>query len=200
MQSLDPEKAYSIAGRLTTIPDFPRNEEAIEATAEDLIRWCRGSNEGEREWSPEAQAIWTVEKARESWNSWIGSAALKSIFDSKFVILPTQPLNLGERPPIDCRRCGDTGVVQNATGRYEWCGCDQADRMRVELPDWLQFMNREKPKRTVKPLSPWPADLKPITQADIDAAVIESRRQRDEEITRLAKRELLDDENLGPIQ
>lgn len=45
--------------------------------------------------------------------------------------------------------------------------------------------------QSVPPPTPWPAGLKPITQEDIDLAVLESRRLKDEELTELAKRELL---------
>jgi hypothetical protein len=52
-----------------------------------------------------------------------------------------QVQDYGEKPPILCQNCNDTGVTKSAEG-YTWCICDQAMALQKELPDWLQVLNR----------------------------------------------------------
>jgi hypothetical protein len=49
-----------------------------------------------------------------------------------------------EKPAIVCSLCNDTGVItiDLVKRTYGWCNCSQGARLREELPDWLDTMNR----------------------------------------------------------
>jgi hypothetical protein len=85
---LDYEAAFRFARALSTLDGFPRYDEAIEATASDLVRWCLGRVIEGRVWSAEAQAFWLVTEAREHWDKWKGTAALRDLFRARFVPEP----------------------------------------------------------------------------------------------------------------
>lgn len=146
---LDLEVALKLATQLTTIADCPRSAIAIEATAQDLIRWCRGWIGQNNVWPPEAQARWLVREARETWTEkWLGTGALKQLLDARFpsTSLPgnaAQPL--GEKPPIECRNCQDNGWLC-VRGRHQYCDCDLGTRMRedfgADAQKWLDRMDR----------------------------------------------------------
>lgn len=82
LADLDPALALKLATQFKSLPGFPWD--AVDVTAEDLIRWCRGGIETNTIWPPEAQARWLVDEARETWEKWKGTAALRSLFMSKF--------------------------------------------------------------------------------------------------------------------
>lgn len=189
LADLDPALALVLATELTTIQDCPRSNVAINATAQDLIRWCRGWIGNNNVWPPEAQARWLVREAREKWaEKWLGTGALKQLLDARFPpsnLAGNAAQPLGEKPPIECSDCNDTGIIQ-VRGRHQYCDCDLGARMRTDLGDnatrWLERMDgslgarRRVPEPRREPREIVPAtNLKPITQADIDRAVEEAR-------------------------
>lgn len=48
-----------------------------------------------------------------------------------------------EKPEIVCHTCKDAGVIDGPAG-YAWCTCDQAVKLRDEIPNWLDTMNKFK--------------------------------------------------------
>lgn len=82
---LNIQYARDLADRLRTIHGFPDSEAVVEATAQDLIRWCEGANLKGEWWSPEKQAEWLVTTARDEWEEWTSTADLRELFLSKFL-------------------------------------------------------------------------------------------------------------------
>ena len=84
MADLDWGVALNLAGSLVTI-GHPYQKAAIEATAQDLTKWCRGAIIEGRVWNPEAQAQAIVDEAR-MWDSWPdgGTKQLRALFLAKF--------------------------------------------------------------------------------------------------------------------
>ena len=125
------EVALEMAGALSTIDEFPRNHGAMRATAEDLVRWCKGAFLEGLAWSAEAQASWLVETARETFTKWPGTAALKQLFHDKFSkrVLPReQETEFVNRGPI-CALCSGTGwriIERNGTSGAARCSCHQS--------------------------------------------------------------------------
>jgi hypothetical protein len=159
---LDSTVANTLAAKFKTIVGFPWD--ALHATAEDLVRWCTGAVVDNRVWPPEAQARRLVNEARETWEKWAGTAALKALFDAKFRN-KKPPANgfqdPGEEPPIECVNCTDTGIVR-FRGRHQYCDCDLGVRMHTDSGEngkkWLARMDksfvasfRPEPVRRAKP-------------------------------------------------
>jgi hypothetical protein len=173
------EAALAFAQSLATIPDFPRYEAAVHATAEDLGRWCKGAVVNGVGLNPEEQAALLVNEARENWYQWQGTAALRALFRSKFE-RPNRPelmvLDFGEKPPIDCNVCNDNGYYQAADGKYQFCECPAGLEMTKSMPDFLHKLNKCRQARArvkcptaVKQSQPWRAtvetDLFPAADA-----------------------------------
>ncbi len=126
------EAALAYARRLKLIPGFPYDEEAVKASAEDLQRWCRGARLGLTTYSPEQQAYWLVNEAREQWTEWLGTAALLALFRAKFV--PPVPASneaksLGPKRPVLCRKCKDSSYV-GAPHAQAYCDCEAGQTMK----------------------------------------------------------------------
>ena len=83
MADLHLEVARHLAGSLVTI-GHPPCEDAINATALDLIRWCKGSIIDGRIWTPEHQAEALVYEARTTWDRWRGTKQLLELFRAKY--------------------------------------------------------------------------------------------------------------------
>jgi len=174
---LDIETAMKLARSLTTMDGFPRFEDAITATATDLMEWCEGAILDGRRWSAASQANWLVQEARLTWRKWSGTGDFFALFRSKFPRkLPAGNTNdfhePGLKPPIACRKCSDRGTVKLSTGRYDWCDCEQAGYLRRDWPDFLELANKH--------LAPKPRLVRtkdvPLTAAQIDAMRAEERR------------------------
>jgi hypothetical protein len=138
--------AMQFARSLSTIKDFPRYSEAIQATAEDLMDWCTGAIIDGRVWGAEAQAYWLTTEARRKWLEWKGTAALESLFREKFKpnakVLPGNAAReLGPKPEPDCSTCKDIGWVETAKG-FAYCACEQGSLQQAELGErWLRMLN-----------------------------------------------------------
>lgn len=175
--------AEKLARELKSIPWFG-DDDVVDATARDLMRWCNAEL-GEREWSAERQAAWLVTEARERWTErWLGTAALKKIFNERFPPKKTQdwqPASYQEllargliRPP--CERCDDRGLVGERPN-LDFCTCPEGRRMRKwEGERFLVEVNGAGKKPRTKP--PLDADLEKVRAAVEEAA----RRQKPEPV------------------
>jgi len=158
LADLDPTVAVELATQFKTINGFPWD--AVDVTAQDLIRWCRGWIGKNNVWPPEAQARWLVREARETWTEkWLGTGALKELFDARFPSA-SRPGNeaqpLGEKPPINCQDCQDNGVLR-VRGRHQYCDCGQGTLIREDAGEnaqkWLDWMDRTllpRPKASIR--------------------------------------------------
>ena len=95
--------AQTLAASLVTI-GHPYIQAAINATAMDLIQWCKGSFIDGCNWSPEQQAREITETARATWEGgWPengGTKRLLELFRAKF-----EPGKLGpERQLLDSKK------------------------------------------------------------------------------------------------
>jgi hypothetical protein len=111
MAELDLREAQNIAAALVTI-GHPFAPAAINATAMDLVRWCKGAIIDGRILSPRHQAEALVEEARTKWaEGWPdrgGTMQLLDLFRALFEKKPEQVKWEPERGPI-CETCGGTG-------------------------------------------------------------------------------------------
>jgi hypothetical protein len=182
---LDFEIALHLAARLTVVKEFPRNPEAIEATAEDFIDLTRECQPTEAE----RRVQWLIQEIRRTWaEGWTGTADMVRLFRSRYPLPkdPTAPpsnevKDWGTRPPVECQACHDNGILkpEGATA-YQWCECPAGIHLHFELPDWLTIVNREPPRvrKLVLPPEPTNPNYKPITAADIERAVEELHERR----------------------
>ncbi len=169
---LEAAKAFRLAARLVVVPGFDRRDEAIEAMADWLIDHCRGAVLAEQDrWSPERQARYLIDTVIDEWDHWQGASAMGRLLRAKFYPPEAQrPFeSVGAGPPA-CLRCKDTGTVRAATGEYTWCQCRQGQEMRLEIPQWLELVNRT---ATPARADPAPAELPSAVrrqqiQAEID--------------------------------
>jgi hypothetical protein len=90
LDQLDKDVALTLAKTLKTIPGFSWDEENINATAGDLVAWCVGAIVNNELWPAEAQARWLVNEARRTWEKWMGTAGMYSLFRAKFSPPPEQ--------------------------------------------------------------------------------------------------------------
>jgi hypothetical protein len=108
------EAAQSLAASLTTI-GHPFQTPAIQATAQDLMRWCTGAIRDGRAITAEQQAATLVNEARMTWDGWPekgGTKQLFALFQQLFG--PAESLAAEFRayetpPPAACKTCDDTG-------------------------------------------------------------------------------------------
>ena len=84
LDQLDFSVALTLARTLKTIPGFAWDEENINATAGDLVAWCVGAIINNEVWPAEAQARWLTGEARCTWDKWMSTAGLYSLFRAKF--------------------------------------------------------------------------------------------------------------------
>jgi hypothetical protein len=176
---LDPTTAQEQARRLKTIDYFL--DEYVDLTAEDLIHWCHGGIADNIVYSPAGQARWLVREARETWRKWLGTGALKALFDGKFgqKLSANSAKDLGEKPPIECISCNDTGVVMYR-GRHRYCDCDMGTSIQSEFGEeraknWLRLMDRS----YVKSFRPEPVRRPSLTNADLEAEYLEAQTKRE---------------------
>lgn len=77
--TLDWEAAQRIAAQLLTI-GHPSHAAAIQATANDLVDWCKGLTINGVFIKPEQQANQLVTEARRNWDDWPASGATKQLY------------------------------------------------------------------------------------------------------------------------
>lgn len=169
--SVEKQLAHKLAGQLTTIPDCPRTDIAIESLAGDLAEICRENTE----------AIWLVHEARQRWRRWRGTAGLIKLLErhrgTDVLLSERQPFpDMGPKPKVDCNVCEDFGHVYR-NKRYEYCTCAAGAKLRTTMPDFVEKLNR----KGVRKLEPIPITRKRITEADLERAFRE-RQDRTEQM------------------
>ena len=116
--------AQSLATALTTI-GHPYAQAAVNATALDLMTWCKGVFwEGRIVMNPEAQAQALVNHVRLNWDGWPEQGGTKQLYE-EFVRMFSPAAAAGENiwqasPPPACEACGDTGWKTVTKGAYEY--------------------------------------------------------------------------------
>lgn len=139
--------ANKLAEALATMAEFPRFRGSIEATAQDLISLFRENPDDER---CEVEAAALVRDLRMGWDEWPGTAAMFAYYATNYLgqkapAPANQAINYGEKPPIICAACNDTGVVGFPT--VEWCTCPMAETLReTSGATWLEVINRPIPR------------------------------------------------------
>lgn len=156
---LNHEDAYSLAVRLTTIPDCPRSGEAIEAIADDLVELCGGGELAGEEWTPYQQAKWLVAQARR-WKTWQGTAGLIELYRERFRTGAPDRTTTGPAyqefpalpaaPEVTCSLCNDFGTTKDG-----FCQCVQGQRMATEMKPFLLRYDKVTP---TKPTGPRPSE------------------------------------------
>lgn len=177
---LNPEVALELAGKLRTVPDFPRDEDSIKGTAEDFIDLTGDlSKYGEVEQARIEQLIQKVRREVRSWTQWGGTAAMCDLYRKLFCT----PVSHGDeyrpihRVPRKCKVCRDTGAYRPKPDTpFQWCECPQGVQMSKELPKFLALLNQQPAKKPRKPAQPLPPGFKPITQTDVDRELEKKRR------------------------
>lgn len=179
------KQARLLAEELTTIPDCPRAELALDAIAKDLFRLCRNDDEAQN----------LVDAARDQWISWRGTVGLMEILqgmrprDPGSIPLERRTIDLGPKPPVNCAACQDWGYIWRA-GRNEYCSCAEGVRMQHEQAGFLEMLNRAHAKGP-QALQAVPA-RRPVSEADLEQAFLESKKHKDETIAR--QKAVLEDE------
>lgn len=160
---LDFDIAMGLARRLKTIPGLTWDDDVVFAHQQLLMRWCKGAIiDGHSVWPAEAQAEWLVMTALETWTKWQGSAVLYQLFKSKFD--PPLPLlppanaaqDLGEKPPIECFTCKDSGIV-GGPGEKRYCSCTMGRSLEGDTQlgeKWLALINSGGRQLKAKPVAP----------------------------------------------
>jgi len=171
--TLDLDAAKLIAAQLKLIPGF-WDDVMITTCAADLVRWCHGAFIDGGMWTPEKQAEWVVTEARENWDKWLGTAAFRQLFRSKFVA-PIPPGNAavdyGPKPPIDCPKCNDSGFLQSPR-RY--CDCPMGQYLETLWGVRALETRRPQAAQGVRSLQPF----EPVTIADMQAATEKHQREK----------------------
>jgi hypothetical protein len=119
------EDALRLARSLKTIKGFAWDEANIEATAADLVGWCRGYVTANRVWSPQDQALDAVTAARHTWVEWTGAADLHALILAKFPpkaravdFVPASEQDLVRRGLL-CGKCFGEGKFDG-----DYCTCN----------------------------------------------------------------------------
>lgn len=151
MGKLDLDAAKHIAAALITI-GHPFNPAAIEATAIDLIKWCRGVCIDGRHMDPDEQAEALVDEVRTTWDKWPdgGTKLLLEHFRSKFcsqesalkVLTYEETLAKGLIVP-PCEVCDDRLYIGRAPDLQFCEACIKGRRnARWEGPGGLMRLNQ----------------------------------------------------------
>lgn len=187
--------AQNLAAALCTI-GHPYHPAIINATALDLMKWCKGAIIENCVWTAEQQAEWLVEEVRTTWDSWPEGATKKllDIFRGKFKAKEQDrpPLNYEEmiergliRRP--CERCDGGGYVGQAPN-IEFCSCGSGrHQQHWEGERGLARINAavfEPGKATRAGLRPV-ADFEPLTPETMIQALEDERRRKQEQLRKL---------------
>lgn len=173
---LNAKVALDVVTPLRLVKDFPRDQAALDAVAEDLIDLTLDCDENEAK----QRAQWVVTEIRRHWDEWSGSKDLILLYRSRW---PEQrevksedneAKQYGQKPGVDCLRCGDNGVIRPTEKEpWRWCECQAGVRLHFELPDWLELLNREvPPPPPAVPELTHPAAARPV-HTDIENGIVE---------------------------
>ncbi len=168
MADLDPNVAKFLAAGLTTI-GHPFSNDAIENTAMDLVRWCKGAFVDGAMWTPEKQARWLTEEVRENWDEWPekgGTKRLLTLFKSKFAPRKTpDQVTDWANEPCHC----------NSGRKFRDC-CQGKPMPPLELPPIKA--HRE---GTLQPA----AQFTPLTPEAFERAYQEEKRRKQQQLRKL---------------
>jgi hypothetical protein len=164
---MNPLVVAEICAELTLLRFFPADENGRAALVALVGRMC----------STEDQVRWLVKRTLALCNEWPGPVGLRQVLCSRFK--PADGINAGgtvafpdgvpsekqiEAPPLLALPPGHVATVD--------AGYDRAIRLLAAVKD----MNRRRSPVVQEP--PTNPDFRPITQADIDTAVLENRDKR----------------------
>jgi hypothetical protein len=155
---LPTEQALRFARRLMTVPDFPRSDEAVLATSEDLQDLVTDLPED----IAVKQIEWLTQHIRHSWQSWTengGTAIMLALYHREFdppARASNEVQDWGTRPPVDCVFCEDAGIVRPVYAEAEaaaWCICEHAIWLKQTWPEYLQLIRSgNKPSAKILPI------------------------------------------------
>lgn len=149
-------EAIEYARELGALKFFPSADAAVVKIGEVIAESCRDASE----------ARWLVNEMIASFDEWPGPRMLKSVYDGQFAKGKARVFKgLGEKPPIDCQKCGDNGFVVR-DGKYHRCDCPGGDSVNETFLTMLDC--RTAPAKVERGGS---ATFTRITEADIAAAL-----------------------------
>lgn len=151
--------------RLSCLPFPPSQAEGLNEIVNALERWTLN----------EAHATAVINTILEDVGTvrWPTPAVIRQVaFDTR---PPTQQQPTEYKPK--CRPCGDSGLV-GAAGVFARCSCPEGQSIRQDVLDHINGIRE--PKKTKKKL---PAEIPPVTQADIDQAVRKLHEQKGADTT-----------------
>lgn len=156
------KEANKLAEHLTTIPECPRGELAIEALADDLLEICQDR----------AEMRWLVHEARARWERWQGTKGLRELVRSRTPEPdPPNQFMQYEPSPVDCSACNDFGFFTR-NRKSQFCDCSQGEALRERFPDFVEKLNS---KGITKPIMPT-RERRHITEEELSRE-IERRRK-----------------------
>jgi hypothetical protein len=136
------QDAQRLAGTLITI-GHPIQPAALDATALDLTRLCKGGSREGREYSPLDQALELVQTIRTTWTAgWAKNGGTAGMFRQfRELFAPEarpefQPYTMP--PPPACSKCSDTGFEIVERKGYSFgvpCGCGARQRPSTVCPE-----------------------------------------------------------------
>lgn len=196
MDKLTMDDAMALAGSLVTV-GHPFSQIAIQATALDLLKWCKGKVEAVDGMvvtvSPKKQAEDLIDAARNWEGGWPergGTQRLRALFHELFpapgAAPKWTPLSYEQtvargliRPP--CNRCDDTGYIGKPPD-VEFCLC----RIGLHQKDWegergLQRINAPLPERKPGTVPTFPT----LTYDQMKQALDEAERRKRDQLGRL---------------
>jgi hypothetical protein len=180
---LKDEEALGFARRLKGVLGFPWDDDVIKAHADHIQRWCRGYIAGDRVYPAWSQADWLLNEVELTWKKWLGTSALKELFDSKFkskILAGNEARPLGQKPPIECSSCNDTGII-HVRGKHRYCDCQLGERIKEDSGEngkkWLALMDKSFFARPTEPTRRRPN----LTLQELEAEYLAQKTQDPEQ-------------------
>ena len=145
--ALSAVKAWLYAETLATIPEFPRMDNCVKATADDLQWLCE----------TEVHAEWLVNELRRTWTRWEGTAAMIAVYRARFPRKTSEPTPAVEKYRVECHRCNDTGFIRHGEFHYELCTCPMGQYEEVQALAEILNSRRHTLRAPGNKLPPLPA-------------------------------------------
>jgi|SRR5579872_1473961 len=128
------EKTFvQVVDQLAIWKHFPTGKERGILAAK-LAEWCEDRIE---------RAEWLASHV-DDFDEYPGPATLRKMICDQF--RPSGPLKpaaayMASVP--DCGQCGDLGTYyDSAQGKNVWCSCSQAQRIKADMPAWIDVVNQ----------------------------------------------------------
>lgn len=140
-QSNEPRTFRQITDELVATWRFSPQGNDRGILSAKIAEWCRERIE---------RGEWLLSVV-DDFDEYPGAATLRKLIKDKFEPAgPLAPYHLDTSsrgvepevlPPVECQVCCDSGTLME--GRtWRWCTCPGALRLRDELPNWLDTLNR----------------------------------------------------------